>query len=323
MYNQELYLKNYKRIILVDTENINASFMDSIHFIGEDDLCILAHSSNSFKIDFKYIPVIQNLKCNIIILNTINGTPNSMDFCICTELGYIIATVDAREFIIISDDTGYKPVVNMWRQRGYNVKLWGRPDILRYQSNCIIAQGEKAKNLVTQLAQKETEEKNNTDKKGKKQLDLEEKINNLEFKQSNVMPNIDSKEETDKLEDNSKVKEEQIENNKLEEILEWTNTEGNKLDIKGNEHTEKELKTIEENKIKQLELDGLVYNADILVKHVNIFGASKEKQICKVIYKHKKYKDAETRLAELIKRNREVYLFNIMSNWDKFKHVEN
>lgn len=178
--------KKYNRVVFLDSENVCEKGLYCIKALEKDDIIIVFHSSRSFKLSLSNVNLLVNAKCEVATYEVNTNTQNAMDFCIVSELGYLIAYLDTKQFIIISNDKGYTPVVHNWRHRGYDVRLLGRSELILYSPNSVIVQNEKADKLVESGQEREKQLE-----KEKKEQALKEKIENLELKNEQFKNNID------------------------------------------------------------------------------------------------------------------------------------
>lgn len=261
--------KKYKKVIFLDSENTGERGIEFVSSLTEDDLLIIFYSSKSFRLHLSRLETILNSSATVTTYEVNCNTQNAMDFCIISELSYLLAKEQSEQYIIVSNDKGYTPIVHNWRHRHFDVRLWGRPEILLYSPNSVIIQSENADKAVENGKAREKEEAT----KAKEQLAKERLKEKIE-------------KETSK-QDNKTVTTSETVNEKIE--------------------TEKGISNED-------------YNKMWLANKVNIFGASKEKQIVKVITSNEKFEDAESKLKLLIKRNQDKYIKEIKDNWNLFRH---
>ena len=291
-------MKNkYDNIILVDTENIGESIINKLKYIDKNSLVVLVYTKNSFKarLSIGDIQEIKNWEFDLETVEIKNGTPNALDFCLCSELGYRIKTNESDNYTIISNDTGYRPVVFMWRDRGVNVRLLGSVELIGKSLEHYIIQGELAKNLTSPKIISEDEVR-----------DILDNIEN-KFKIKQDKPS-DIKIEDCKKEEPNKEKIEQM--NK--EMAHFVEESKNKY---ADKERDKSLEELEYSLLSDKE-----YNKKMLNIYVGEFSDNREALLVSIIQKYKVYYDADIKIREHIKRNVDTITERIEQNWDKFRH---
>ena len=122
----------YDRIVLVDTENVGEMGLHHIPTLTKNDLAVILYSVHSCKISIGQAFKIRTWECEVEARSIQNGTANALDFVLVSNLGYYIGKEAAKSYIIISNDTGYTPVVNIWRSKGYDIRLYGSSECLKF-----------------------------------------------------------------------------------------------------------------------------------------------------------------------------------------------
>lgn len=151
--------RRYNRIIAVDTENIHKeNSIKYVSILNEDDLLVLMQSEESFKISLDDINMIRSWKCNVEVVKVKNGTDNAMDFGLVAEIAYRFGTMPGSKFYIISNDSGFKPIITVWRSRGVDIRLYGSMECLMYNINNYILQGEKLTQVLNGIKNRKKEE---------------------------------------------------------------------------------------------------------------------------------------------------------------------
>lgn len=101
-------------LIYVDTENMEANWVDVLPHLGESDTIYVFYTKNSKGLDIGKLDLIRNASANIILLPASIGD-NALDFVLSSQLGNKID--DAKTHIILSGDNGYTPLVKFWEER--------------------------------------------------------------------------------------------------------------------------------------------------------------------------------------------------------------
>lgn len=98
-------------VFLIDFENVQASGLNGIETLSEDDKVYIFYSTNC-KISLDYISVLNDCNCEVYYRRTKNGTRNALDFQLVEILGYLIGRHEKREvsvnYYIVSKDTGFR-----------------------------------------------------------------------------------------------------------------------------------------------------------------------------------------------------------------------
>ena len=115
---------------LVDSENVNDNWLMLLDLSDETDKIIVFYTKNSPHMS--YSSVIKLLGCTREIkFEECNAGNNALDFQLISYLGYLMKNEELKdsEFIVMSNDTGYDPAVNIWEKKRHflvnriNVKL--------------------------------------------------------------------------------------------------------------------------------------------------------------------------------------------------------
>lgn len=113
---------------LIDYENVNVSGFDGILSLTENDAVIIFYSDNANTMTFGLHRRINEAKANLQFQKVDSGKKNSLDFQLCSYLGYLIcdnmykAGENSKNFYyIVSNDLGYVPLTDYWKKRGIEV----------------------------------------------------------------------------------------------------------------------------------------------------------------------------------------------------------
>lgn len=153
-----------KRYLLIDSENIQNRMFEIIGTARKKDRIIIFYTLNhSGKLD-DYLKTDQKRRENIEFVQCISGN-NALDLQLLGVLSYLIQRHPDREYIIYSNDKGYRPAVKHWQGRNIEVEQISflTPDIgynsFEFRSTITADYFEKAKKL-----KKKNTDKNNTEK---------------------------------------------------------------------------------------------------------------------------------------------------------------
>lgn len=109
-------------IYFIDSENINDIWVNLFDTISANDKIIVFYTDNSAHISCDNVRKLMDIDKNLISwisCNCLNS--NALDFQLVTELGSMIAKNSAKEYIIVSNDTGFDSVVKYWDSRAVKI----------------------------------------------------------------------------------------------------------------------------------------------------------------------------------------------------------
>lgn len=330
----------YNKVVLIDTENVHTECLSHLSVLDENDLLILMQSENSFKIALEHIGIIRSWKCKIKVVKIKNGTPNAMDFCLVAELAYRFPLMPKSEFYIISNDHGYRPAVSIWHSRGFNVKLFGSPECLKYPKiTNYILQGEllnkilceQRKNEENKVTLKDIVPKLVDDSDFSDEDTLEEYDNNIE--DDIIYADDEVYEEEYTYEEDEYDKYNECDNEEITETEEAEETdvtlpdnisqcidEINEVKKNRKQKMEEELSGLSLDELEESMMSDREYNAKKLREYVSEFSTTRENKLVSIILSNKEFADAEVQLQDVFKKNSDKYLPNIESNWNIFRH---
>lgn len=111
-----------KRSYLIDSENINEIWVELLETLGDKDDILVFYTDKSAHMGYdKIIRLMEQKKGTLQWIKCFGGQ-NALDFQMVTELGYRISQDPKKEYVIVSNDTGYDVVVRYWEQRGCKVR---------------------------------------------------------------------------------------------------------------------------------------------------------------------------------------------------------
>lgn len=111
-----------KRTYLIDSENINDVWVEILHCLGDKDEILVFYTDKSAHMGYERIIRLMEQKRGVIRWIRCFEGQNALDFQLVTELGSRIGQEPKREYIIVSNDTGYDAVVRYWQQKEYRVR---------------------------------------------------------------------------------------------------------------------------------------------------------------------------------------------------------
>lgn len=111
-----------KKTYLIDSENINDIWVMLLHILGEKDEIAVFYTDNSAYMSYgKIVRILKQEQGALRWIKCFEGT-NALDFQLVSELGHMLCGDGRREYVIVSNDTGYDVVVRYWQGRGYSVR---------------------------------------------------------------------------------------------------------------------------------------------------------------------------------------------------------
>ncbi len=144
-----------KRYILIDSENIQNRLFEIIQNSRKRDKIIIFYTLNhSGRLD-EYLNTGKQ-KTNIEFVKCISGN-NALDLQLLGVLSYLIQKHPDREFLIYSNDKGYKPAIKHWQGKNVDVEQvsfltpLSETDIFSFRSVITAGLFEKAKPLKKKL----------------------------------------------------------------------------------------------------------------------------------------------------------------------------
>lgn len=120
--------KKYKKIVLVDTENVGISIPDV-----KNDTLLYIYFTNKNKVSKRKVLLELSSRDNmkIIELENKSKTKNAMDFCIVSELTNIVKDTENNDiqFFIISKDKGYDAAINYLNSKYKKTLIYRRENM--------------------------------------------------------------------------------------------------------------------------------------------------------------------------------------------------
>lgn len=116
---------HYRTHYLVDTENVNgAAIYELLRSIGDNDALHLFYTDESSNLPFGALEIILQRQKQVHLEHCTNGEKNALDAQIVSAMGFMIAFCepDKQEFIIVSKDHGYDPVIRFWLTKGIRAR---------------------------------------------------------------------------------------------------------------------------------------------------------------------------------------------------------
>ena len=147
---------------LVDFENVKSDGLNGISNLKDNDRVFLFYSVNADKITFALHKKINESLAHINYFKVEVGQKNALDFQLVTYLGYLINENKNDEYVIVSRDNGFQPVIKWWQKRGIRISLVAdltKQDILQKEKELLqqvrqVIEDDKDSRLVTDYIMK-------------------------------------------------------------------------------------------------------------------------------------------------------------------------
>ncbi len=107
-------------VFLIDYENVRTSAFNGLEDLTEEDRVIVFYTANSDNLTFSLMQRLCGAKARIDYLKVACGGKNSLDFQLCSYLGYLIGTYKDTRFCIISRDKGFFTMLSLWGENTEN-----------------------------------------------------------------------------------------------------------------------------------------------------------------------------------------------------------
>lgn len=106
---------------MIDSENINDVWVEILDALEMEDCIMVFFTDKSAHMGYDRIVRLMNQEKGTVKWIRCFGGQNALDFQLVTELGHQICQDQEREYVIVSNDTGYDAAVRYWQQRGCSV----------------------------------------------------------------------------------------------------------------------------------------------------------------------------------------------------------
>lgn len=108
------------KVYLIDTENVKSEWKCVLDKLDRKDKLLLFYTENSPNVSFADFSNLVNYPFKYEMLPCFLGK-NGLDFQLVTYLGYLLRKSPLKEYVIISNDTGFDTVVYFWTGKGKKV----------------------------------------------------------------------------------------------------------------------------------------------------------------------------------------------------------
>lgn len=114
-------------IYLIDTENVQTRFIQLIPKLSQNDSIILFMMKDKHHLSLKIDDAIainkKNIEISVIDCFSGKAKKNALDFQLVSYIGYLVCNNrdNHQSLKIVSDDCGFDPVVDFWKDRGIDI----------------------------------------------------------------------------------------------------------------------------------------------------------------------------------------------------------
>lgn len=104
------------KIYLVDSENVGDIWVPLLVSSQEDDEVLVFYTTKSPHMNYENVRMLKETEKEADFIKCFEGS-NALDFQLVSELGYRLSQNEDREYVIVSNDTGFDAVVRYWSTR--------------------------------------------------------------------------------------------------------------------------------------------------------------------------------------------------------------
>lgn len=116
-------MEQINTVYFIDSENINDVWVNLFDILSDNDKVTVFYTDRSAHISCENVRKLMNVNKNMISwISCYNMSSNALDFQLVTELGSMIAKNAAKEYVIVSNDTGFDSVVKYWGRESVNIR---------------------------------------------------------------------------------------------------------------------------------------------------------------------------------------------------------
>ncbi len=104
-------------VFLIDYENVRTSAFNGLEDLDENDRVIIFYTNNSDNLTFSLMQRLTESRAAIEYKKVSCGGKNSLDFQLCSYLGYLIGKSSDTRFCIVSRDKGFFTMLSLWGEK--------------------------------------------------------------------------------------------------------------------------------------------------------------------------------------------------------------
>jgi len=105
-----------KKIYLIDSENVNDAWVELLPVLEGGDRITVFYTDKSPHMCYQHVIALLEKEREIRFIKCFEGN-NALDFQLVSELGYRLSQNADREYVIVSNDTGFDAAVRYWSTR--------------------------------------------------------------------------------------------------------------------------------------------------------------------------------------------------------------
>ncbi len=106
-------------VYLIDYENVNFSGLEGVGALNEGDEVVLFYSDSSSTIPMNLHIDVQRSGASMRYIEIRKTAKNYLDFQLAALSGYLVGTTDQTEFIVISRDSGFDSVLDLFNTQDF------------------------------------------------------------------------------------------------------------------------------------------------------------------------------------------------------------
>lgn len=106
-------------VYLIDYENVNFSGLEGVGALNEGDEVVLFYSDSSSTIPMNLHIDVQKSGATMRYIEIKKTAKNYLDFQLAALSGYLVGTTDQTEFIVISRDSGFDSVLDLFNTQDF------------------------------------------------------------------------------------------------------------------------------------------------------------------------------------------------------------
>ncbi len=149
-------------VYLIDYENVNFTGLEGVANLTPTDEVILFYSNAASTIPMNLHIDVQKSGARMQYIRIERTGKNYLDFQLAALSGYLVGTTDQTDFVVISRDTGFDSVLDLWNKQDFV----GRTLTFRRQDSIggnipVKPRKKRAKKAAVKTAVKETEKQEN------------------------------------------------------------------------------------------------------------------------------------------------------------------
>ena len=106
-------------VYLIDYENVNFSGLEGVGSLLEGDEVVLFYSDTASTIPMNLHIDVQRSGAKVRYIRIEKTAKNYLDFQLAAISGYLVGTTEQTEFVVISRDTGFDSVLDLWNTQDF------------------------------------------------------------------------------------------------------------------------------------------------------------------------------------------------------------